>query len=110
MATAVPAYELAFAGVSLQTNAEAPADPSGPIASAANARLALLVASLDLHNALDKAPATPTDLHDAVYDLATEYRTITSHYLAGETNDSKPIADAIPRAGTAAEKIAKICQ
>jgi len=104
------AYDLAFRGVALQTNLTSAPDPSEALAAAANARLALVVASEDLVAAVDGAPQAPTALRDAVRQLAAEYRTVAANYLAGIENDQPPIAEALQRAETAATTINPICR
>jgi hypothetical protein len=105
------AYDLALRGVSTQTNQVVPPeDVAGTQAAAANARLALVVASEDLHTAVDASSAAPAGLRDAVRGLADEYRIIAANYLAGLGNDAPVIAEASGRAGTAATTITATCQ
>jgi hypothetical protein len=105
------ASDLAYRGVSLQTSQAAPDDdPAGAIAAAANARLALAVASDNLIIAADDGKAAPAGLRDAVRDLADAYRTVASHYLAGELIDSPPIKAAFDSAGAAVATIAQTCK
>jgi hypothetical protein len=105
------AYDLAFRGVSTQTNQVVPPeDVAGTQAAAANARLALVVASEDLHTAVDASAAASAGLRDAVRGLADQYRIIGANYLAGLGNDAPVIAEASGRAGTAATTIKATCQ
>ncbi|MBJ7291019.1 hypothetical protein [Williamsia sp.] len=104
------AYDLALRAVSLQTNATPPAGDSGALAATANARLALMVASVNLTDALAAAPATPEGLATPVKQLAGEYRLVATNYLAGVTIDQAPIPAALQRAGTAATTITGACR
>lgn len=104
------AVDLALRGVSLQTGQTPPDDPSGAVAAAANARLALAVASDNLVIAADDGKAAPVGLRDAVRRLADAYRTVASHYLAGELIDSPPIKAASDSAGAAVTTIAATCK
>lgn len=108
-ATVCTAHDLAFSAVSLQTNLMPPPDASGPLAAAANARLALVVASEDLVAAVDDAPAAPAQLQSAARELAAQYRIVASNYLAGMDNNAPPVAAALQRAGDAATRINTAC-
>jgi hypothetical protein len=108
--TVCDAFALNLRGVSLQTGAKAPEGASGESAAAANARLALFAASVNLTDTLDSAPAVPDDLRTAVRELATQYRTVATQYLAGAANDAPEVTAAIRSAGAAATEIENACK
>ncbi len=103
------AHDLASTSVGIQTNAEPPSDPAGVLATAANARLALVVASADLTAAADESPAAPPELTSAVRDLADRYRVVASNYLAGADNNTPSVAEALRAAAAAATTIDSSC-
>ena len=75
------AFDTVRAGVATNTNVTAPADISGSLAAAANARLALTDGGLYLMARLD--PATPADLADAVRTFADALMDIGAAATAG---------------------------
>ncbi|OSC41713.1 hypothetical protein B8W66_07790 [Mycobacterium decipiens] len=64
-----------------------PGDPTGDLAVAANARLALYSGGDYLLRRLSAEPATPAELSDAVRSLANALQALALNYLAG-TPDS----------------------
>ncbi|MGJ0118491.1 hypothetical protein ACQ7HM_04715 [Williamsia sp. MIQD14] len=108
--TVCDAFALNLKAVSIQTGAQAPAGESGVSAAAANARLALFAASVNLSDALESAPAAPDALRSAVTDLAKQYRTVATQYLAGATTTSSEVTTAVRAAGTAATTVSDTCK
>ncbi|MGU3291394.1 hypothetical protein [Williamsia sp. M5A3_1d] len=108
--TVCDAFALNLKAVSIQTGAQAPAGDSGVSAAAANARLALFAASVNLTDTLESAPAAPDGLRTAVTDLAQQYRTVATQYLAGATTTSSEVAAAVRSAGTAATTVTNACR
>ncbi|MEH3157159.1 MAG: hypothetical protein PGN29_18250 [Gordonia paraffinivorans] len=108
--TVCDAFALNLKAVSIQTGSQAPAGESGASAAAANARLALFVASVNLTDALRSAPAAPETLQSAVTDLARQYRTVATHYLAGASTTSSEVTAAVRSAGTAATAVTDACR
>lgn len=107
--TVCDAFALNLKAVSIQTGSQAPAGESGVAAAAANARLALFAASVNLTDALESAPAAPDELRSAVTDLAKQYRTVATQYLADAGVNSTEVAAAKRSAGTAATSVSKAC-
>lgn len=60
-----------------------PGDPTGDLAVAANARLALYSGGDYLLRRLTAEPATPAELRDAVRSLANALQELAVNYLAG---------------------------
>ncbi|CKV54065.1 alanine and proline rich membrane protein [Mycobacterium tuberculosis] len=60
-----------------------PGDPTGDLAVAANARLALYSGGDSLLRRLTAEPATPAELRDAVRSLANALQELAVNYLAG---------------------------
>ncbi|KQR99411.1 hypothetical protein ASG12_00810 [Williamsia sp. Leaf354] len=108
--TVCDAFALNLKAVSIQTGSQAPAGESGVSAAAANARLALFAASVNLTDALEAAPAAPEGLRAAVTDLAKQYRTVATQYLAGATNTASEVTAAVRSAGTAATSVSNACR
>ncbi|WP_328856037.1 hypothetical protein OG579_11490 [Williamsia herbipolensis] len=107
--TVCDAFALNLKAVSIQTGSQAPAGESGVAAAAANARLALFAAGVNLTDALESAPAAPDALRSAVTDLAKQYRTVATQYLADAGVNSTEVAAAKRSAGTAATSVSKAC-
>jgi hypothetical protein len=63
-----------------------PGDPTGQLAVAANARLALVGGGAYLRDRLDAEPATPGDLVNAVKSMANTIEQLGVNYLAGAAN------------------------
>ncbi len=64
-----------------------PDEPSGTLAVAANARLALLGGGAYLQNRLTAAPAAPADLTKTVRYMADTIEQLGINYLAGAPNE-----------------------
>ncbi|WP_299570327.1 hypothetical protein [uncultured Williamsia sp.] len=103
-------FDLALRGVSLQTNATAPAGQAGGLATEANARLALAVGSMTLTEAVDENPAAPKAVQDAARKLAKQYRLVSAAYLAGFGIDQGPVPQALRDAGAAATALTAACR
>ena len=88
---ACAAYELASRGAKLQSSPAVPNDASGPLALAANARIALIVASKNPVIAADASPAAPTALTSTMRSLADAYRAVASNDIGGSQADSPEI-------------------
>jgi hypothetical protein len=70
-------------GIGTNMGNPVPDDPSGALAVAANARLALYAGGGFLHQQLAAAPATPGDLSKAVTSYADTLQALGINYLAG---------------------------
>lgn len=66
-------------------------DPSGRLAVASNARLALLGGGLYLRDRLATEPATPADLAKAANSMADTVEQLGVNYLAGADNLQDPL-------------------
>lgn len=68
-----------------------PNDPSGQLAVAANARVALLGGGAYLRNSLADEPAAPADLTKAVKSMASTIEQLGAGYLAGLDSTLGPL-------------------
>jgi hypothetical protein len=83
-------------------------DPAGSLAVAANARLALLGGGAYLQDRLDKQPATPADLANAVGALAGTLEQLGIGYLAEAPEDAQqPLRKTLT---TQIAEVSKLCQ
>lgn len=108
--TVCDAFTVNLRAVSTQTGSTPSGGVAGESAAAANARLALFAASVNLTDALDSAPAARDELRSAVTELAQQYRTVATQYLAGAGADAPAVTGAIRGAGTAATAVTNACK
>ncbi len=85
------AYKVVHQGVVINTHLAIPGgnDPSGHLAVAANARLALLGGGAYLRETLAAQTAPPADLGNAVDSLAATIEHLGVNYLANASNDAQ---------------------
>lgn len=85
------AYAVAHQAVVTNTHLANPGgkDPTGQLAVAANARLALLGGGAYLRDSLNSQTAPPADLAAAVNSLATTIEQLGVNYLANAGNDAQ---------------------
>ena len=102
------AFDTVRAGVATNTNVTAPADISGSLAAAANARLALTDGGLYLMARLD--PATPADLADAVRTFADALMDIGAAATAGAPNTDPTQAKRLEAAESASAAVSNRCR
>jgi hypothetical protein len=108
-AAACRAADLVRKGVSLNTNLQSSAgDVMGSLAVAANARLSLSDGGLYLINRLDDA--TPSELSDAVGQLAHTLMDIGAASTAGALNTDPDQAARLQAADTENAKVAELCR
>ena len=105
---ACEAYRTVTAAVSLQTHADAGADPAAVQGVAANARLAMSGGATYLLAHLNTG--TPAELADAIRSFASELQDISMNALAGQSNSDPGQAARLRDAEPANNRISEICK
>ncbi len=107
-ANACDAYRTVTSAVSLQTHADAGADPAAVQGIAANARLAMSGGATYLLAHVNTE--TPADLADAIRSFASQLQDISMNALAGMANSDPAQAARLRDAETANNRIAELCK
>jgi hypothetical protein len=105
------AVDVVRRGVSLNTNlmpAGGPADITGALAVAANARVSLYDGGLYLMARLD--PATPEPLAEKVHEFADSLMDIGANATAGTTNDDPSQAERLKAADSTSRALTELCK
>jgi hypothetical protein len=105
---ACDAFRTVTSAVSLQTHADAGADPAAVQGIAANARLAMAGGATYL--LAHVSTGTPTELADAIRSFASQLQDISMNALAGLPNSDPAQAARLHDAETANNRIAELCK